>query len=116
MKPTKPIGISGLCLRDRILAVTLSLVTAASMVPTRALAEVMAGYIVSDDGSRPGRGKRLRCRVGKHLLHLPHHQRKLHGWHLRLRRLGHAVGVGAREGRQRPHRPRLPHLPVAGQL
>lgn len=42
MKPTKPIGISGLRLRDRILAVTLSLVTAASMVPTRALAEVMA--------------------------------------------------------------------------
>jgi hypothetical protein len=42
MKPTKPIGISGLCLRDRILAVTLSLVTVASMVPTRALAEVAA--------------------------------------------------------------------------
>lgn len=42
MKPTKPTGMSGLCLRDRILTVTLSLVTAASMVPTRALAEVMA--------------------------------------------------------------------------
>lgn len=42
MKPTKPTGMSGLCLRDRILAVTLSLVTAASMVPRRALAEVMA--------------------------------------------------------------------------
>lgn len=42
MKPTKPTGMSGLRLRDRILAVTLSLVTAASMVPTRALAEVTA--------------------------------------------------------------------------
>ncbi len=42
MKPTKPTGMSGLRLRDRILAVTLSLVTAASMVPTRALAEVAA--------------------------------------------------------------------------
>ena len=60
--------------------------------------------------------RRERRRIGKHLLHLPHHQRKLHGWHLRLRRFGHAVGVGAREGRQRPHRPRLPHLPVASQL
>ena len=40
MKPTKPTGMSGLRLRDRILAVVLSLVTAASMVPTRALAEV----------------------------------------------------------------------------
>lgn len=39
MKPTKPTGMSGLRLRDRILAVVLSLVTAASMVPTRALAE-----------------------------------------------------------------------------
>ncbi len=42
MKPRKPTGMSGLRLRDRILAVTLSLVTAASMVPTRALAEVTA--------------------------------------------------------------------------
>ena len=42
MKPTKPTGMSGLRLRDRILAVTLSLVTAASMVPTRALAEATA--------------------------------------------------------------------------
>ena len=73
------------------------------------------GDIVSDDGSRPGRGKRLRCCIGKHLLHLPHYQRKLYGRHLCLRRLGHAVGVGAREGRQRPHRPCLPHLPVASQ-
>ena len=31
MKPTKPTGMSGLRLRDRILAVVLSLVTAASM-------------------------------------------------------------------------------------
>ncbi len=40
MNPTKPTTMPVRRLRDRILAVTLSLVTAASMVPTRALAEV----------------------------------------------------------------------------
>ncbi|MEE8675130.1 DUF4430 domain-containing protein [Tractidigestivibacter scatoligenes] len=42
MKPTEPTTMPVRHLRDRILAVTLSLVTAASMVPTRALAEVAA--------------------------------------------------------------------------
>ena len=42
MKPTKPMAASGTNLRKRILAVTLSLVTAASMVPTSALAEAAA--------------------------------------------------------------------------
>lgn len=42
MRPIKHTGMSGLRLRDRILAVVLSLVTAASMVPTRALAEATA--------------------------------------------------------------------------
>ena len=42
MKPTKPTAASGTNLRKRILAVTLSLVTAASMVPTSALAEAAA--------------------------------------------------------------------------
>lgn len=40
MNPTEPMSMPVRRLRDRILAVTLSLVTAASMVPTRALAEV----------------------------------------------------------------------------
>ncbi|MCI1667755.1 MAG: hypothetical protein LKI31_07035, partial [Olsenella sp.] len=40
MRPTKPTTMPARRLRDRILAVTLSLVTAVSMVPTRALAEV----------------------------------------------------------------------------
>lgn len=42
MKPTIPMAASGTNLRKRILAVTLSLVTAASMVPTSALAEAAA--------------------------------------------------------------------------
>ena len=42
MRPIKHTGMSGLRLRDRILAVVLSLVTASSMVPTRALAEATA--------------------------------------------------------------------------
>lgn len=40
MRPTKPTTMPARRLHDRILAVTLSLVTAVSMVPTRALAEV----------------------------------------------------------------------------
>ena len=42
MEPTEPTTMPVRHLRDRILTVTLSLVTAASMVPTRALAEVAA--------------------------------------------------------------------------
>lgn len=42
MKPTEPTTMPVRHLRNRILAVTLSLVTAASMVPTRALAEAAA--------------------------------------------------------------------------
>ena len=42
MKPTIPMAASGTNLRKRILAVTLSLVTAASMVPTSVLGEAAA--------------------------------------------------------------------------
>ena len=47
MNPTEPMSMPACRLRDRILAVTLSLVTAASMVPTRALAEVAPAETVA---------------------------------------------------------------------